>query len=85
MDRNAAEKLIDTLALFEVPCGRLDEFLSELDGTEREKYKELVGKLLHIHLSLMMPVINQFPDLDPDGTGKDEYERLQDKYAQIIP
>lgn len=85
MDRNAAEKLLEILALLEVPCGRLDGLLSDLNEDELEKYRSLVGDLLHVHFALVMPVIGQFPDLDPDGAGKESYQKLREKYARAIP
>ncbi|MCG7990122.1 MAG: hypothetical protein JAY98_01140 [Candidatus Thiodiazotropha lotti] len=80
MDISIAKKYIEALAWLEVPCGQLDTLLLELDEKEREKYKEALGNILRGHFEILMPIINQYPELDPDGEGAEFYNAMRSKY-----
>ena len=80
MDISIAKKYIEALAWLEIPCGQLDRLLLELEETEREKYKEALGNILRGHFEMLMPIINKFPELDPDGDGAEFYNEMRSKY-----
>ncbi|MES9833541.1 MAG: hypothetical protein ABW139_20045 [Candidatus Thiodiazotropha sp. DIVDIV] len=80
MDILIAKKYIEALAWLEVPCGRLDTLLLELEENEREKFKNALGNILRGHFEMLMPIINKYPELDPDGDGEVFYNEMRSKY-----
>ena len=82
MDKATAIKFLDALAWFEHPFGELELLLSKLEGDEREAYKKIIGQIALNHFDLIMPIINQYPDLDPDGKGKQAYANMKLKHVK---
>ena len=82
MNKTTATEFLDALAWFESPFGKMDLLLNELEGTEREDYKEVLGKIALGHFDLIMPIIKQYPELDPDGEGKQMYLAMKEKYGR---
>ncbi|MCG7899778.1 MAG: hypothetical protein JAY85_15150 [Candidatus Thiodiazotropha weberae] len=83
MDIVLARKYIEALAWLEIPCDHLNNLLLELDENEKEKYKKAVGEIFRGHFELLMPIINRFPELDPDGEGAEFYNAMRMKYLPI--
>ncbi len=82
MDKSTAIDFLDALAWFENPFGELDFLLNKLEGDEREEYKKILGNIALSHFDLIMPIINQYPALDPDGEGKQLYIDMKLKYVK---
>jgi hypothetical protein len=80
MNLTTAKQLIEALAWLEAPCGALDTLLMELEGNEKEKYKSALGNILKSHFEMLMPIINKYPELDPDGKGAEYYNEVRNKY-----
>ncbi|MET0066216.1 MAG: hypothetical protein ABW076_07710 [Candidatus Thiodiazotropha sp.] len=81
MDISVAKKYIEALAWLEIPCGQLDTLLLELEGSEREKYKNALANIFQAHFEMLMPIINKHPVLDPDGEGAEFYHDMRNKYS----
>ena len=82
MDKSTAKKYLEALAWMENPFQELNDLLNNLEGDEREKYKEIVGVIAIGHFDLIMSIINQYPELDPDSEGKQIYSEMKHKYAK---
>ncbi len=52
----------------------------DLEGNEKEKYKKALGNILKSHFEMLMPIINKYPELDPDGEGAAYYNEMRNKY-----
>lgn len=81
MNKIAAEKFIAALAWTEGAIGQLDSLLLELSQEEKEHYKKALGGLLFNHFEMIMPIINQYPELDPEGAGQDNYRTLRESFS----
>ena len=77
MDIITAKGFMEALAWIEAPISKMDQHVWELGESERRKYLELTSNFMKCHFQLMMSVINNFPELDPDGDGEEEYNNLK--------
>ena len=82
MDKSTAINFLEALAWFEAPFGKLDSLLNELEGEECNEYKKIIGTIALTHFDLIMPIINQYPELDPDAQGKEMYKNFKLKYEK---
>jgi hypothetical protein len=80
MDIATAKKYIEALAWLEAPCGQLDALISELEEDEKQKYKQALGTIFSSHFDMLMPIVNKYPGLDPDGAGSEFYNEMRKKY-----
>ncbi len=82
MEKTTAEGFLETLAWIEAPISKMDQHVWEFEESERRKYLELASNFMKCHFELMMSVVNQFPELDPDGKGEENYKKLKSKYSK---
>jgi hypothetical protein len=82
MDLETAKKMLDALAWLDAPYNRLEQVYLELSEQEQKKYKPFLGQIALAHFDMMMPIIAQHSELDPDGVGKVFYESLKNKYLK---
>ena len=80
MKKSTAEEFIEALAWSEAPFEKLDLLLLELEGAEKEKYKEVLGRIVGCHYELIAAIVNEHPELDPEGEGKILYQKLKRKH-----
>jgi len=70
MDRAIAEKLMAALMRFTEPFNDITELTGEItDERERKDFRRPLGEIGVRLYTAMLPIIRQYPDLDPD---KDE-------------
>ena len=81
MDRRTAEEILDSLAWMGLSIGKLTLSIkaSEIES-ERKKLFELMKPILSAHFDLIMHVVKEHPELDPDGEGEEFYHSLKVKY-----
>ena len=68
MQRNLAEKLINESMRIGDHLNTISEVVSQIDDMEeRRKFARPLGELMGlIYTELMLPIIKDYPDLDPD-------------------
>jgi hypothetical protein len=68
MKRDLAERLLKSIEGFNEPFVQLDALSHEIDDAEeRMRFRRLIGEGMRaIAFDLVMPIVRQFPDLDPD-------------------
>ncbi|MBL9036342.1 MAG: hypothetical protein JNN33_16380 [Rhodospirillaceae bacterium] len=68
MDRETGERIIKTLQAMTPAIDELDTLSHRImDQEERRAYRRKLAELLSlVGYDLLMPVVKQFPDLDPD-------------------
>ena len=68
MERAIAEQLIRTLAAINEQLNSATSLTAQIDSKdEQQSLRRAIGTVVQtIYLDLMRPVINQYPDLDPD-------------------
>lgn len=68
MDKNLAAQLIKKLHNLDGPLGEVLDLTEQLpDEEERRRFRGSVGDLIaRVYTQLMVPVLRQYPDLDPD-------------------
>lgn len=69
MDRATGIRILAALETLAPGFGELDSILSEMaDSAERKEFKLKLGEALSVvSYDLVMMVVRQHPDLDPDG------------------
>ncbi len=82
VDKITAKGFLDALACIEAPISKMEQHIWELEESERRKYLELTGNLMKYHFEFMMSVVNEYPELDPDGLGEKHYKKLKCKYSK---
>lgn len=67
-DRKSAEELCDLLKRFEELCGDLAEFSMHLPDEQGAIVRSVFGDAsARVYIELLQPVLQSFPDLDPDA------------------
>ncbi len=68
MEKKLAARIIDIVIAAEKGhfCA-LDEFVERLtDPQDRSVFCGLVAQMTFLHMDIIMPLVRQYPDLDPD-------------------
>jgi hypothetical protein len=83
MKHSTARGMMEALAWMELPIAKFDIHLQEIeDETERKNMANLFAELMGIHfVDLMIPIIKQYPELNPDKDGAEWYKSIKDKYT----
>lgn len=84
MNRSMAEEVLKALASMESPIGFLCGHLSQESQEDWEKISRSLSSIFKGHFEISLFISNRFPDLDPDGAGKDNYELLKSKYDEQL-
>jgi hypothetical protein len=67
MDRLLAEALMRGYLEMGGPFNRLAELSKQLDTPDAHRVRQVIGELhSKIYADLMIPIIREYPDLDPD-------------------
>ena len=68
MQKETAKLLMECLLSFDAPLNKMTELINTLDTEEEIKeFRKAIGKIgLKIYSDLMMPIIRQHPELDPE-------------------
>jgi hypothetical protein len=68
MEKAVAARLIEALVGLDAPINALDALSAEIpDMEERKSFRLALGNLMgQIYGDLMIPILRQHPDLDPD-------------------
>ena len=68
MEKKLAARIIDTVITAEKNhFHALNEFVERLtDPRDRSVFCGLVAQMSFLHMDIIMPLIGQYPDLDPD-------------------
>ena len=68
MERRLAEKVIEAAMSSGEKLDKLALLAAEMTNeTERNRFRKSIGEIMgSIYSDIMMPVIAQYPDLDPD-------------------
>ncbi len=67
MDRELAERIVKAVMDLSPPLNALDKLSEQIaDRDEAREFRRALGELMAGTLPLLMPIIRQFPDLDPD-------------------
>jgi hypothetical protein len=68
MDKNIAKELMDIFSALGTPLYKAAELIEQLnDEDERKGFRRgISGIMASIYTDLELPIIRQFPDLDPD-------------------
>jgi hypothetical protein len=67
MDRNLAERMVKAIDDLNQTMNALDSLSAEIaDENESRKFRRTLGTIMAESVGLLMPIIRQFPDLDPD-------------------
>ena len=80
MNKDTARNFLEALAWSEAPFGKMDLLLQELDSEEKEKYRKILGDIVGCHSEFIIQIVNQYPELDPEGKGKAAYQNFKEKY-----
>lgn len=68
MEKPLAARLIEACVGLNTPIGKLDELVTEIaDPDEKAAFVQALGAVMgDIYEKLMIPILRQYPDLDPD-------------------
>jgi len=68
MERKIAEDLMAALITLGAECTKVSEITQKIqDNDERIKFRRGLGGIIgDVYTELMIPIIRQYPDLDPD-------------------
>lgn len=67
MDRDLAERIVKGVMDLTPPLNALDRLSEPIaDRDEAREFRRALGDLMGGTLALLLPIIRQFPDLDPD-------------------
>jgi hypothetical protein len=67
MDRDLAERIVKGVMDLSPPLNALDKLGEHIaDRDEAVEFRRALGDLMGGSLALLLPIIRQFPDLDPD-------------------
>ena len=68
MDKHLAEQLMKKLHSLDEPINDACELVEQIaDEHEMRRFRKGLGELMgHIYTDLMIPILRQYPDLDPD-------------------
>jgi hypothetical protein len=69
IDRKIAELLMSDLLALSAPLNSATLLANEIsDKDERERVRRAIGTVMNeIFVNLMMPIVQQYPELDPDN------------------
>lgn len=86
MNKEQAEKLMEALAWMELPIQMAIDSVDELDTAERKRLMPAVHEFLKVHFAVMMTILKEYPELDPQGLGEDWYYALKQMYqTELYP
>jgi hypothetical protein len=68
MNKDRAKKILNEIKDMDSSFGKLSELVHGIsDESERKLYAKRLGDILgRIYTDLMVPIIREYPDLDPD-------------------
>ena len=68
MDRNVAELLMSNLLALDEPLNSSATLVNQIPNKEEQKeFRRGIGEIVgRIYTDLMLPIIKQYPDLDPE-------------------
>jgi uncharacterized protein YutE (UPF0331/DUF86 family) len=67
MDRPTAEKLAQALAAHDAHVNSLCEIVETIsDPAERKELRRAIGAIFECSFDLLLPVMRQYPEFDPD-------------------
>ena len=68
MDRNVGELLMSNLLAFDEPLNSSATLVNQIPNKEEQKeFRRGIGEIVgRIYTDLMLPIIRQYPDLDPE-------------------
>ena len=68
MDRNVAELLMSNLLALDEPLNSSATLVNQIPNKEEQKeFRRGIGEIVgRIYTDLMLPIIRQYPDLDPE-------------------
>ncbi len=68
MDKNLAKQLIQKLQDLDEPMGDVIDVIEQIpDEEEMRRFRGEIGDLIaRVYTKLMVPILRQYPDLDPD-------------------
>ena len=68
MEKNIAKLLMDSLLVLDEPLNRATELTDQInDEEERKRFRKGIGEIGgRVYTDLMVPIIRQYPDLDPE-------------------
>ena len=68
MDKQLAEQLMKKLHSLSVPFNDAAELIEQIpDEDEKKRFRRGLGELMgRAYTDLMIPILRQYPDLDPD-------------------
>ena len=68
MDRNVAESLMSNLLALDEPLNSSATLVNQIPNKEEQKeFRRGIGEIVgRIYTDLMLPIIRQYPDLDPE-------------------
>jgi len=71
VERPLAARLIEASVALDAPIGKLFDLVAEIaDPDEKAAFNQAIGDLMGLVFGrLMVPVLRQYPDLDPDKPG----------------
>lgn len=70
MDKKIARQLVDIVMSLGEPMNRATALSLEISDPEEQVYvRRVVGETTNrLYVDLMLPIIRQYPDLDPDNS-----------------
>lgn len=68
MDKARAKLILDQIKSMDGSFGKLSEFVHGISNEEeRKSYAKQLGDIMgRMYTEIMIPIIRQYPDLDPD-------------------
>lgn len=68
MERNLSEEFIAALKLLDYEFSKISEITQKIQNEEeRVKFRQGLGQIIgNVYTELMVPILRQYPDLDPD-------------------
>ena len=68
MDKKVAKSLMASFFAMSEPLNAASDLIDEIDDmAEQKTFREGVGRIMgSLYTDLMVPIIRQYPDLDPD-------------------
>lgn len=82
MKYSTAKELLSALAWMELPIGKFDAHIKEIDNeTEHKEMIRILGELIHGHFLAVTAIVQLHPELDPDKEGETWYNSVKRRYT----
>ena len=67
MERAVASRVVDAILAVERELGVLSTLSNKIaDDQERTTFRRNLAEIIVLYTDMLMPVVHQYPDLDPD-------------------